>query len=354
MKQISVIVPVYNVKEYLTECIESILMQRNCKIQLILIDDGSTDGSAVICDKYAEENEQILALHQKNAGVCAARNTGMSVATGEYIVFVDADDYLKEKNVFQKLVQALEGTEADIAVGNYMRLWKGRMLKAESHNSFSKEERQSGSFRFSGFFSVGVLSYVWGKMYRRSFLEKYQMHFGEYTYAEDKSFNFFCYVYGAKYTFIEEYGYVYRKNDASISGTYREDSTKCWMKIAQDLQMFLEEQKLEREYGDLVANTIFFAAFFDGKMAYLQEKHSLSGVRHVLKGYGRYPLSRKYFIRMATGKGLKEIPSVLWKIMLWGFSVAMYCHCYTLLALGIKLLIDWRMDERLSDTGLRD
>ena len=102
-------------------------------------------------------------------------------------------------------------------MSNYARLWKGRFLPAETHQTFSVYHRDSEEFRFRGFFSVGTLSYVWGKLYRRSFLEENGLRFEDFPYAEDKLFNMQCYVCRAKYAFIEEIGYVYRRNEASVS-----------------------------------------------------------------------------------------------------------------------------------------
>ena len=91
---ISIIVPVYNVEKYLNECIDSIIAQTYSNIEIILVNDGSTDASGKICDEYAEKDGRIKVIHQVNAGLSAARNAGMAVATGEYLYFVDSDDYV--------------------------------------------------------------------------------------------------------------------------------------------------------------------------------------------------------------------------------------------------------------------
>lgn len=90
---ISVIVPVYNVEKYLPECVESIISQTYDNLEVILIDDGSTDRSGKICDEFAEKDSRIVVIHQKNSGVSAARNRGLDLCRGEYISFVDSDDY---------------------------------------------------------------------------------------------------------------------------------------------------------------------------------------------------------------------------------------------------------------------
>lgn len=350
---VSVIVPVYNAREYLPVCVESILSQQYDGWELLLVDNGSTDGSLELCRRYAQEHGRVRLLRQREGGASEARNAGLEAAAGTYIVFVDADDYLSDARVLGEMVRGMEKASADILVGNYQRLWKGKLLPAKSHASFREADRDSADFRFQGFFSVGVLSYVWCKMYRRSFLKDHSISFGAYVYAEDKMFNFACYIHGARYAFLERCAYVYRKNDDSISHAYREDSVECWMRIAQNLQRLLERENLVAEYGGLVANTIFFAVFFDGKMEYVHGKKSLAPVKKTLRRYRNHALARRYFGEFAGGRRLREIPSLAWKVMIWGFSMAMYLKWYLLLALGIKLLVDCRVDERLSDTGLR-
>jgi len=110
---ISVIIPVYNVEEYLRECIDSVLKQTYENYEIILVDDGSTDGSGKICDEHATKYEKITVIHKENSGPSGTRNAGISVAQGEYIYFLDSDDYLDE-NAFEKLVSVAESEEADV------------------------------------------------------------------------------------------------------------------------------------------------------------------------------------------------------------------------------------------------
>ncbi len=351
-KKISVIVPVYNDETYLPQCIESILRQDYEDLELLLVGDSSSDKSVQICEGYGRQSGKIRVLLQKNGGVSAARNMGIQHAEGDFIVFVDSDDYLPESCVFSRM--EAEMGDADILVGDYMRLWNDKLLPAGSCSSFSGFSPEEGAFRFRGFFSVGTLSYVWCKMYRRSFLQENELGFGNYAYAEDKLFNFYCYIRGAKYGFLPEPVYVYRRNAASASYRFRPDSVRGWMAIAEELDCSMREEAVDKRYGDLTACTIFFAAFFDGKMNYEYGGKTLSAVKKVLKEYASYPLAKKYFSLLARGKLLKHISPFLWKGMVWGFAWGMWLHFYGILSLGIKLLIDWRIDERLSDTGLRE
>ena len=110
---ISVIIPVYNVENYLRECIESVLNQTFRDFEVILVDDGSTDSSGDICDEYVEKDERVTVIHQKNGGLSVARNTGLSEANGKYVYFLDSDDYISE-NALATLLNIAENDSSDI------------------------------------------------------------------------------------------------------------------------------------------------------------------------------------------------------------------------------------------------
>ena len=107
MPKVSVIVPVYNAEKYLSECVDSILAQTLRDIEVLLVDDGSTDGSPVLCDNYAKKDPRIKVIHKANGGVSSARNMGLSIASGDYFAFVDSDDII-DKNSYFKLYQVAQ------------------------------------------------------------------------------------------------------------------------------------------------------------------------------------------------------------------------------------------------------
>ena len=136
---ISVIVPIYNTEKYLNECIDSIINQTYTNLELILVDDGSNDNSGQICDEYSKNNDFIKVIHQQNMGISAARNKGLENATGDWIAFVDADDWL-DNNYFQVLIdETLDGTQ--VVCSGYKRVCG---TQVESINSDGK------SFYFDG------------------------------------------------------------------------------------------------------------------------------------------------------------------------------------------------------------
>ena len=120
---ISIIVPVYNVEEYIHKCINSILAQTYKDFELILINDGSPDNSGIICDEYARADSRIKVIHQQNSGLSAARNAGLAVAKGDYIGFVDSDDWI-DKSMYESMITEAQTLEADIVICDYYKVKK--------------------------------------------------------------------------------------------------------------------------------------------------------------------------------------------------------------------------------------
>ena len=353
-KKISVIIPVYNAEKYIRETLDSIIKQSYKNREIILIENGSKDRGPDIIQEYAAKYPEIHIIKGSGKGPGAARNRGMRLAKGDYIIFADADDYFADAEIFRKYVSLGEQTNADIIVSNYARLWEEKILPAAKHELFALCSPLSEEFRFQGFFSVGTLSYVWGKLYRREFLRKYQVTFTDLSYAEDKLFNMQCYICDAKYVFLEDIGYIYRKNDQSVSWQYRSDSAENWFRMAYELRGWLEQKnKNTEEYASLIRYLILFAAFFDGKMEYMQHRKSLWAVRKVLRKYGSNPIGKKVFTELSDRTRNLQLKQNLWKIMIRTFSTGMKRQWYILMAVGIRMLISHRVDERLSDTGMR-
>lgn len=115
---VSLIVPVYNARDYLDTCVDSLLHQTHADIQVILVDDGSTDGSADLCDAWADKDARVMVIHRANSGVSAARNAGLDAADGDWLEFVDADDWLEEETV-EELLELVHDRHAQMAIFNY-------------------------------------------------------------------------------------------------------------------------------------------------------------------------------------------------------------------------------------------
>lgn len=168
--KISVIVPVYNTKEYLEKCIDSIVGQTYQNLEIILVDDGSTDGSSQIIDAYAQKDRRIVVVHKENGGEGSARNAGLNVATGDYIGFVDSDDWI-ECGMYQALVDAMGDEILDMVICNYsidqaevQNPVENR--KAVSEDVFDVQQLLTYVFRRDEY--KGVAAYVWNKIFRRA------------------------------------------------------------------------------------------------------------------------------------------------------------------------------------------
>ena len=178
---ISVIVPIYNVENYLKECIESIISQTYTNIELILVDDGSTDKSGEICDKYAEKDKRIEVIHKKNAGVSAARNTGLESASGEYIAFVDSDDYI-DKTMLEVLANLLEMNEADVAMCAFERFSVPKTEKGNMEiKTFDRDELIEFFVKRLG--EYYIVNSVWGRLYKAEVIK--ELRFKEGRINED-------------------------------------------------------------------------------------------------------------------------------------------------------------------------
>lgn len=180
MPKLSVIVPVYNVEPYLRRCVDSIVGQTFSELEIILIDDGSTDGSTTICEEYASQEENIRVIRQENSGVSTARNRGLSEATGAYITFVDGDDWV-ESTMFSTLIRAMEEYSVPIAIGGYIDDYDGD-TKLFFHPQ--KETVLSSDELIKEFFLQNLFMWTaYDKVYRRDFLHTIvfdsNLHIGE-------------------------------------------------------------------------------------------------------------------------------------------------------------------------------
>ena len=167
MKKISIIVPVYNVEKYVEKCIQSLINQSYKNIEIILVDDGSNDRSNKIIDEYAKVDSRILTIHQKNKGVSAARNAGLKVATGEYVGFVDPDDYV-DYQMYETMLKIIELNMSDLAVCGFSKVTE---LSDKEEIFEIKDELLSPKkcvedlFDFRGGYAIKPS--VWNKLFRR-------------------------------------------------------------------------------------------------------------------------------------------------------------------------------------------
>ncbi len=190
MPAISVIVPVYNTQKFLGKCLESIINQTFKDIEIICVNDGSIDNSPTILNDYAEKDSRIKIINQKNGGLSCARNTGINNAKGEYIGFVDSDDWI-DLDFLEKLYNAAKKFDADIATGGIKRV---RSYKWKYHLKINKEECTENTDRKFVLCDVPEKCYVWNKIYRLEKIKQFSLYFEAGVYFEDR-----CYTCEALY-----------------------------------------------------------------------------------------------------------------------------------------------------------
>lgn len=210
MEKITIIIPVYNVEKYLREAIESAINQTYKNLEIIIVDDGSKDNSGSICDEYKNKDNRIIVVHQENKGLSGARNTGLDLATGKYIMFMDSDDTF-DLTACEKLYNYIEKTNADYVVGNYINMDEDGTLWANPVFDKSKyvEFKLSIEDYTHSFYTMN--SGVWNKIFRKSFLDELQIKFVERVPAEDAIFTTYCFIKSKNVYYMPEIVYNYRQ-----------------------------------------------------------------------------------------------------------------------------------------------
>ncbi len=189
MSKLSIIVPIYKVEPYLRRCVDSILAQTFTDFELILIDDGSPDGCPAICDEYAQKDSRIVVIHQENQGVSAARNAGLDIAQGEFIGFIDPDDWC-DPQMYEKLLKAIEENGRDIAICGFNNV-------SENGTVYSQGLTEDGLFSQEAFIQalfgmpIQVGGCVTNKLFRRSVIKNVRFR-SELTHGEDWVYLFDC------------------------------------------------------------------------------------------------------------------------------------------------------------------
>lgn len=253
---ISIIVPVFNVENYLRRCVDSLINQSCPNLEIILVDDGSTDKSGKMADMYAQRCSQIKVIHQENAGQGLARNEGVALASGEYVGFVDSDDWVNPE-MFETLYEAARTYNADIVVGGMQLAANDKILSVKVHpmagqTLTSRCEIAKIRKNFYGYSCVDketelFPNSVCTSLYRRSMVQKHKISFRNIL-SEDALFNLDAFGYANVITFIPATDYFYRQeNQTSSTRTF---TAKKRQRFAEFLIVLkdLAEQENDAEY----------------------------------------------------------------------------------------------------------
>lgn len=240
---ISVIVPVYNTKEYLEECVKSILGQTYSCFELLLIDDGSTDGSQKICDVLAQSDARISVIHTENRGVSSARNTGIRSAKGEYILFVDSDDYIQEF-FLEKAIEVCRRHECDIVSAGMLEEREGQIIK-EYHvkETIIKQINALSQEDYCELLQNNYISSSCNKLISRSYIGE-TLFDENSSYGEDLRFVFSLLEKKGKIAAIPEAFYSYRRHGDSATRSFDEKKVECLVQTYVFLDDFSSKNSL--------------------------------------------------------------------------------------------------------------
>lgn len=248
MAEVSIIVPVYQVEKYIRQCIDSILAQTFTDFELILVDDGSKDRSGQICDEYAGMDERVKVIHQKNSGAAAARNHGIACANGNYICFVDADDWI-EDTMIAECISLLKETGADILRhGHIMELWKdGKCTDQEIKNApdFAETLTHNQIAEEMELFWPGCSNYVWNYIFKREAIG--QIRFPEIRISEDHIFVLKVLENCEKICFLSENTYHYCMRMGSSANRWQETGVRCQLEMVGACHHFMDSFGIKAE-----------------------------------------------------------------------------------------------------------
>lgn len=268
---ISVVIPVYNVEQYLPQCLDSILNQTYQNIELVCVDDGSPDNCGKILEKYAAMDERILVIAQKNQGLSGARNTGMRYAHGEYIMFVDSDDWIEAETCEVAISAALK-YGADLVMWSYVREYgqesKEKYMFWEDETIFEEAEVKSKLHRrLCGLYGeelkhpeyANAIETAWGKLYLTEYLVNNNILFVDTKEigTEDALFNLYALGYVKKAVYLRKCFNHYRKtNQNSLTKTYNAQLFPRWKRLFKYMEDYILNNNLSEKYRQALNNRI--------------------------------------------------------------------------------------------------
>ncbi len=240
---ISVVVPVYKVEPYLDKCVSSIVSQTYRNLEVILVDDGSPDRCSVLCDAWKTKDSRIRIIHQQHAGLSQARNSGLAIASGEYIGFVDSDDWIEPK-MYERLLQVLQESGADISICNYQdeperNIQTASVIGTDARREFTPEDAIRNTFlNTRGFVEV------WNKLYRKRILENLLFPIGRIF--EDVYWTHLAMARATKIVYLDTIFYHYNQRPGSITQIHQKFTQVHHQFISIDL---VEAKKARLEFS---------------------------------------------------------------------------------------------------------
>ncbi|MGH2075726.1 glycosyltransferase family 2 protein [Aerococcus urinaeequi] len=266
MVSFSIIMPVYNVEQFVGRAIQSILNQELVEWELILVNDGSKDNSGIICEQFAKSDRRIKVIHQQNSGSGIARQNGIDHATGTHICFIDPDDYLEKSALLNNKV-LIERYTPQVLVNGYNRILKKnnneqniKEVNPEITGCFNKEQFISAYEKFAR----NIHKVVWNKVYEKSFLSKYQIKFSNLPVGQDWSFNLDVYSVVEKILITDDKYYYYDTTiDSSSVKKYRDNRLEIELNLIDKQKKMIQMWQKDEEFSRLISLDFYNAIYVE-------------------------------------------------------------------------------------------
>lgn len=295
MPKISVIVPVYNVEHYLSKCLDSLVTQSFDDFEIIIVDDGSTDSSGMIAEKYAQQYRNVQVITQENQGLGGARNTGIEHAAGDFFLFVDSDDYLLKdtlSSIYKKIIEE----NADMLIFGFSNVdIKGNVLAEESYVSF-----KGNCLRECPEILLGAPA-AWNKLIHRDLFLKTDIRFPPRVWYEDLRTTTKLYIYAKKIVYINQPFYQYLKRPGSIMNTDKADRISEIIDAVEDVFSYYKKKNLFDTYKEEME----FIAL--NHMYYLGSLHVLAVERKNPLLHTFYTYMKEHFPNYMQNKYLSKL-----------------------------------------------
>lgn len=234
-KLISIIVPVYNVEKYLERCVNSIINQTYKNIEIILVDDGSKDNSGKMCDELKQKDDRIKVIHKENGGLSDARNAGLKIATGEYIGFVDSDDYIKE-DMFETMYNLSKNHNAEISIVSFYELYKEKVIGVRDSKKLEELDKIGAIKEL--LIDTKIQSYAWNKLFKKELFDG--IEFPTNKNFEDIATTLLLFERANKIVLLEDPKYYYIRRDDSIVGTRNYKTYKDYLEVIYNKYFYLD------------------------------------------------------------------------------------------------------------------
>lgn len=321
---ISVIIPIYKVEDYLEQCIVSVTEQTYRNLEIILVDDGSPDRCPEICDEWALKDQRIKVIHKENGGLSDARNAGLKVATGEYVSFVDSDDWIAPE-MYERLLESVTNEHSDIAACSVRMIWDDNIPNSIMLTQTNRCVLDRKSAQLALLNEEELKQPVMYKLYKKSLIENIPFAIGKYH--EDTFWSYQA-IGNADYVSIIDYvGYFYRQRCGSIM------SEKYSLKRLDVVEGKCNRQDYFKEYfpelEDRALVDLWFTCLYHGQIIFRELEHN--DKLHALEFFKE--VLKKYPITMKKNKSLK-ISHRIW-ILLMKISFAKTCNIRNALKIGV-------------------